>query len=602
MSELRKLLASIDDEYLIGMSNKGILKRSHKDLEAECPEIVETEQGILGRWEGVEVCLKLPLTESTCTCPSHGTCKHVIMTILAAKRAQETGGAQGPSEAASGQGAAAADGEKGAVNVAGGQETSETASRQVVSDAREGGGESESQRLEFDVSLDVLRKAVSEKEFCKIAEELKNGPKLQILYGAMVTVREEEAGTVVKLTTPLEHSSCTCHNQKLCRHKVKAILALLLEQKKVTRDELDAICSEAGEQAWDLEAIEAVLSDLRDLFRELLMVGSARLSAETADSLERMAIRCHGAGLAELEGKLRALSDAAKGYQGRRSGVTALALMRRFTAVYGITQNIESAMQKGAPLSEVVGEFRSKYQDVPKLCLAGMGMRQFVSPEGFEGKTLYFLEERTGEWYTYTMVRPTIYENKARRYVVSQEVPWGLPCTLAQLAYSRIVLKDGKANADHRLSSTSQASAEFLGQGKSESYAGFEKNVFDDFEELWKAYLARVESRRKTAGNGMEDAGELSETEKLFLVKPRGIREMRYDETLQQLIFYLEDGQGRRLKGQLTYSKQEAAAIRSLERLERNLKQKDGEVPIFLGTLYVEDGECVLYPIETVEA
>ena len=35
MEELKRLLGQTDDEYFIGLSNKGIVKRAYKDLEQE---------------------------------------------------------------------------------------------------------------------------------------------------------------------------------------------------------------------------------------------------------------------------------------------------------------------------------------------------------------------------------------------------------------------------------------------------------------------------------------------------------------------------------------------------------------------------------------
>ena len=40
MEEVKAFVGQVDDEYLIGLSNKGIVKRAYKDLEQEEP--VET--------------------------------------------------------------------------------------------------------------------------------------------------------------------------------------------------------------------------------------------------------------------------------------------------------------------------------------------------------------------------------------------------------------------------------------------------------------------------------------------------------------------------------------------------------------------------------
>ena len=55
MEELKKLLAQTDEEYLIGLSNKGTVKRAYKDLEQESPSVV---------WEGEEA--EVALKEAVC--------------------------------------------------------------------------------------------------------------------------------------------------------------------------------------------------------------------------------------------------------------------------------------------------------------------------------------------------------------------------------------------------------------------------------------------------------------------------------------------------------------------------------------------------------
>ena len=89
MEELKKLLAQTDEEYLIGLSNKGTVKRAYKDLEQESPSVV---------WEGEEaevtlkeaVCrIRIPLGDSTCSCPSRSVCRHLITAVLYLKKELE---------------------------------------------------------------------------------------------------------------------------------------------------------------------------------------------------------------------------------------------------------------------------------------------------------------------------------------------------------------------------------------------------------------------------------------------------------------------------------------------------------------------------------
>ena len=600
MSEIMDFLGGIDDEYLIGLTNKGIVKRSHKDLESESVSTKLQGEEIEGRVGDALVTLRMPLTKSTCSCPSASICKHIIMTILVAKEACEGQGGAGVAEEARTQDGAA--GEVCPQDEAEGEvcpqdETTKESTPQA--DGSDAGGKvikSQTTAKLMALSFEEIKKAVPSREWKTALTQALTAAPVKMEEGSLITVYGGE-GLVVKLSYPLTLSTCNaCHDEKFCRHKAWALLSFLLQKGSLSSEQLTEVQEEETEE-WDEENLREVFADLMHLIEEMLLVGCARLSPETPYSLERFAIRCHGAGLALLEGKLRALSALVKGYQERKANVNVQSILHAISQCHGLVEGMEKAMEEGRRLSQTAGSFRSEYEDIPDKELLGVGMRQFSSTSGFEGHIIYFLEKGSGKYYTYSVARPTIYEKSKRSAYVQNEVPWGLPCTLTQLSKARIILKHGKVNAQGRLSSTGAAQAELLclnaelGEGDCEF-------IYDDFEQLWMAYRERLSNLADgQAGVGQEP----NEVDKLFLIRPREIHDMHYDETRQRLEFSLSDDQGRRLFARLAYSKQEEVAIRSLERMEKNLKQKGGELPVFLGSLYVEDGECILYPIETLE-
>ena len=75
-AELHAALRQADEDYLIGLSNKGTVKRAKKDLEGLTPAAQEEDQAVQVRL-GEEVCtIRAPLGDSTCTCPAPGMCRH----------------------------------------------------------------------------------------------------------------------------------------------------------------------------------------------------------------------------------------------------------------------------------------------------------------------------------------------------------------------------------------------------------------------------------------------------------------------------------------------------------------------------------------------
>lgn len=80
-----KLLAEVDDVYLTGIANKGIVKRAYKDKEEGSYEVLSLGKEAKVRVGEETVELRIPLGESSCSCPSRTICRHVVLAILVVK-------------------------------------------------------------------------------------------------------------------------------------------------------------------------------------------------------------------------------------------------------------------------------------------------------------------------------------------------------------------------------------------------------------------------------------------------------------------------------------------------------------------------------------
>ncbi|MDE6035290.1 MAG: hypothetical protein K2G36_05210 [Ruminococcus sp.] len=90
MENLKKTLALIDENFLIGISNKGTYKRAVKDISGETPDFKADEKQAEVRTGG-EVCtISANIAESKCTCIARGICRHIIGAILVLKNSLET--------------------------------------------------------------------------------------------------------------------------------------------------------------------------------------------------------------------------------------------------------------------------------------------------------------------------------------------------------------------------------------------------------------------------------------------------------------------------------------------------------------------------------
>lgn len=85
MEELKKALAFADENFLVGLSNKGTYKRACKDTDGAEPDFDLGENSATVRTGGETCTINVPLTESKCTCVARGICRHIIGAVLILK-------------------------------------------------------------------------------------------------------------------------------------------------------------------------------------------------------------------------------------------------------------------------------------------------------------------------------------------------------------------------------------------------------------------------------------------------------------------------------------------------------------------------------------
>lgn len=587
-------MAGVDEDYLVGISNKGIVKRAYKDLEAEGSEAQAAVADL--DWNAQEltvaageetVTIRFPLGESQCSCPSRSICRHVVMAVLMVQRAVSGNDGDETGECDN----------QNAVKVEGG------VSCDHYEEKSEGGGgdcqdtkQADSDSLGQLVWQEILAqprkpllRALGSKGLRRLvaAMEAENMP--QVERGTVVRMQLPGQDMTVKLLSPLEYSTCTCHKKELCSHKAEAILWCQYLEKQLTAQDLAGELEQ--EPSFDMQELKDTAGQVKDCLEHLLETGLARSSAEQAQELERLAILCHNAGLPGWEGDIRALAEGYEKYLHRAAGQTMEKLAGQLQRLYGKTMQLgmlvdEALSNAGNAVRQIqalAGEFRSEYLPVGDLELTGITMEHFVSDSGYEGDTIYFLEIATGTWYTYTNARPTFYEGKRRGgYQEKASAPWGVPLSLESLASVRLQLRGAKCDAGGRLSSTQETRGEIL--GKSELTAAKLEGWY--YREYDRLFAEQIPEPGKKDRSGYP---------RLVFVQAAHFEQGRFNEIAQKLELPIWDEAGRRVLVELPYSKRDEDSIRYLERMKK--KQQ----PCFLGKVYLQGSQICLYPVDLME-
>lgn len=642
MSDWQLAFGEIDDDYLTGISNKGIVKRAYKDLETipcmaagqnlqeaaakQLQDMAFAAQEVLELTVGEEtVQIRLPLGESTCSCPSRSICRHVVQGILAMKAAFAASEAvenktaptanetvEAEKEAATSetmQGSTAATSETVEYKPAAVNETVEGRTG-TTNETIEGSTEaSTNEAVENKTAVTMIEKVtqqIADYPLVKLCKSLgtrriqevigaaKTGRKPQITYSSVVTVQPIAKSMTVKLLFPLEHATCTCHKKEFCVHKAEAVLWCKLESGQLGIQDLEQTEGTAAD--YDMEQVHEAASQMRTVLEELFDTGLSRTADDVTERMERLAVISHNAKLANFESDWRRLQDSYQKYMKRVATLGIPNLMRQITRLYRNVERLAQA-QNALEVSALAGVFRSEYTPALDLDLVGIALEHFVSKSGYEGDTVYFLEETTKRWYTYTQARPVFYEKEQSLYNYggqryTQETPWGLPVPFQELAVCQFHLEHAKSDSRGRLSSSKETKGRLIRERDSKNPLTAQllgKWYYRDFAQLFQEmFCAAREAGAEEADHSSEE--EAAQT-KLVILRPSSCDPAVFSDTEQKLRMKLYDEAGKAVVIEITYSKDEAEGIRYLEKIT------DENLPCFFGKIYLQDGRIKLYPI-----
>ena len=607
MSDWQLAFGEIDDDYLTGISNKGIVKRAYKDLETipcmaagqnlqeaaakQLQDMAFAAQEVLELTVGEEtVQIRLPLGESTCSCPSRSICRHVVQGILAMKAAFAASETVEYKPAAVNE---TAEGRTGTTN-----ETIEGSTEASTNEAVENKTavtmiEKVTQQI-ADYPLVKLCKSLGTRRIQEVIGAAKTGRKPQITYSSVVTVQPIAKSMTVKLLFPLEHATCTCHKKEFCVHKAEAVLWCKLESGQLGIQDLEQTEGTAAD--YDMEQVHEAASQMRTVLEELFDTGLSRTADDVTERMERLAVISHNAKLANFESDWRRMQDSYQKYMKRVATLGIPNLMRQITRLYRNVERLAQA-QNALEVSALAGVFRSEYTPALDLDLVGIALEHFVSKSGYEGDTVYFLEETTKRWYTYTQARPVFYEKEQSLYNYggqryTQETPWGIPVPFRELAACQFHLEHAKSDSRGRLSSSKETKGRLIRERDSKNPLTAQllgKWYYRDFAQLFQEmFCAAREAGAEEADHSSEE--EAAQT-KLVILRPSSCDPAVFSDTEQKLRMKLYDEAGKAVVIEITYSKDEAEGIRYLEKIT------DENLPCFFGKIYLQDGRIKLYPI-----
>jgi hypothetical protein len=531
LARLRAALVAFDDEALAALANKGLVRRARKDLESNPPVSLEPsgDRPRLAVGDGV-VELALPPSRSTCSCPAGGVCRHILAALIYVRDSAPVGGSEPEPEA--------------------GPSVSAIEEMMAVDDA-------------------AIASWAGKPLAARAVKALALGMTAEVEEAGAVVVRFPSRNVVCRWMPGggLTGMVCSCHAPGPCEHRVAAVLAVQTARGvREPASEPEALAASAGAP----RTREEVLASLGEVLRDLVALGTSRLSRATAGRLRTLAVSAHGVDFPRLVRLVRTLADEVDHGLAR----DAQADSSRVLAAAARVEALRHALARPTPA--LVGEHRSRYEPVGDIEIVGLGARRWRARSGYEGLTLYFWDRSARAWASWTEARPTTtggFDPAAR---FDGDGPWAGLASPSQASRSALRLTGAWRNRHGRLSGRPSTRASVTGPVDPAEAPVIER---------WHDLLAQV---NRLFGGGFRDRDE---RDGVVLLAPKLWAPAQFGPIRQEVVRFVFDADGRPLPLVIPHTPENQDAVGALEKLDPS------GVRTVLGLLRLEADRLAVEPV-----
>lgn len=547
MQELLNILNTADDDYLVGLSNKGTLKRAYKDLDTAEISAEYSGSSAAVTVSGETCAIVNPIGESKCSCPSRSVCRHIITAVLWLKNNLKT-------------------------------ENSDSEPAAAIEEKKEPDKAFIDELSAY--PLKALQKAMKKTYYTSFKIKAQSGRLPEIEETSIISVNFPEENISVRLLSPLEYSTCTCHSKELCKHKAAAILAWQIKHEKVKLEDVKTDKAEINKI--DVDNVRSTAQYAKDFLSKLLSDGLVRASENLIDETESVAVMCHNARLADCEKNMREISNRLSGYINRSPEFSSDLLFSLIMKNIILLDKIISTSDE-INLNEYIGEFKNTYIAVDTLEILPLAQRHFSSAAGYEGDIYYFMNMDSAaekRYLTFSAVRPTFYEKRRRNTPLA--APWGLYGGIAEIMKSQLRLLSPKLSGS-KLSSSSDTKADIIAPVNLNQKIVFD-NIYSDFAKM----LYDVFGKSNNSENG---------DERLVMAAPKRCLSSETNEITQTHYIVIEDVNNCRITVKARYRSENRDFFARLSRIGRMMIENPDKQFVIFGNIYIENGKSFIYPI-----
>ena len=473
-----------DDATLEAASNKGLVRRAQRDVEAGLVAVMAQVPGkITLRVDDADVTVAPGgLKNCRCSCPSRILCRHILAALIFLRGQAQAMPQQEPVPAA-----------KGPVEEICG------------------------------LDAELVRKAFGRAALRLASQRMDDAPPLVKLEGQTVIVTFPDEPEV-RYLAGLGLAGMISKAAGAAAKELHAGAILAVRRLNGIMDDLGLV--ESAVTGLDQDYLRAVEATLADMLGNVFSGGSQVVE----DRLFDLAIAARADNLPNLSARLRALVRAAQAKRRGDAGFDATQTLKALASAYALG----AALQGNGTDPALVGQNRQAYEDIARpLHLAGGGLEVWTAPSGARGVTCWLRDLQEPRWLSLSLSRGPGQDASFEPVRAAQlETVWG--STLLALSSAHVVAEGLKASPGGRLSAAGGTAWVQSPMPSPANPSAQWPGGFDHWAKL-----------RDAAIDGLaQGLRQQSRNPAPLMLLPRKCGKPFLDELVQMVIFPVEDGFG----------------------------------------------------------
>ena len=517
INEIKPFLPFINEEFIVSISNKGIYKRSIKDLEKARENILLSvkDTGIIEvKIEEVVVELNVNIQKSRCTCPASSICKHIVMALLYLKEFYDSN--QNEEE------------------------------KEIEEDKEEKIDETNFYEELKKLTGDKILEIVGKKTYNSVINSIFIRNEAIFEYGDMltVTIASQNAKVYFPKEKSIENAMCSCKEKGICSHKIYALISYLIKEGKITEEDTEYDKIEIGEKERE------IIQNLHLFISSIFDRGISGLTGNEISQAEKFYIQTYGIKLFAAADELKNLSSELGFYFSKNISFSNKRLMHILCSIYNRTSALLIVKDNRKKIM-LVGQRQEEKFNLDNIELIGLGASGGITKRNDLLITAYFYCKDINSILSMSTLRP--YENSSQiSTLYNMGQVWSNELSFKEVSVSKMILKDAKLSTG-KISSAKSTVCNIKG-----------KTTEEDINELAVSdYSLIITELRKHKFRYFEP---YSATKNIFLIKAEEIKNIEYDKIEQKLKFDVLDSNGNTIVFDIKYNSVSENAIKYFEK------------------------------------